>query len=241
MRGSRKHVLDWTSTHDFLSSLEELVRPVEIKIGKDSRYMPSGPSSPKEARLETFGPKVYPEMKIWPKLRSRWLDHPAGANTPNWDVAVSCQIKGKPGFILIEAKANVPEFSRAGKRLDGKASERSRRNHERISAAINEASTALGGPELNVRLSRDRSYQLSNRIAFSWRLASWGIPVILVYLGFIGDRNIVDVGQPFRDDEDWLRVFNDHLAEIAPRGWVNSQIETGAAPFWILARSLPVV
>jgi hypothetical protein len=183
---------------------------------------------------------VFPSLDIWPQLESWWLAHTAGANTPNWDIAASCTIDGKPSLILVEAKAHVSELSDAGKPLKTGASSRSRENHERIDAAINEASEALGGARHGVTLNRDHSYQLANRLAFSWRLASWGVPVVLVYLGFTGDQNIADVGEPIRDEAHWLKVFGDHLESIAPRSWINSRIDTSAAPFWLLARSRPI-
>jgi len=240
LRGSRKHVLDWTSRASFQRSLVELVRPVAVSVDAADLWMPRGHKEPKEARLESFGPRAYPNLEVWPRLETWWLSHTAGANTPNWDVAAACRVNDTPGLILIEAKANVPELSAAGKPLGQEASENSRQNHERIGAAIKEASDALGGPQRGVRLSRDHSYQLSNRIAFAWRLASWGIPVVLVYLGFTGDNQIADVGEPLKDDAHWLRLFSDHLAEIAPREWVNSRVDTQSAPFWLLARTLPV-
>jgi hypothetical protein len=202
--------------------------------------MPRGHEHPAEARLEAFGPLAYPQLSLWPKLESWWLAHTAGANTPNWDLALSCRIEGSPGLVLVEAKANVPELSSAGKPLDENATERSRENHARIGAAITEASIALGGPDRGVRLSRDHSYQLSNRLAFAWRLASWGLPVVLIYLGFTGDADIADVGEPLRDHGHWDKIFSDHLFTVAPREWVNSRIETDGAPFWLLARTLPV-
>jgi hypothetical protein len=33
------------------------------------------------------------------------------ANTPNWDLAFGCEIAGKTGLILVEAKANEPELT----------------------------------------------------------------------------------------------------------------------------------
>lgn len=240
MRGSRKHVLDWTSRPEFVGELTDMLRPLSVATAGNSKWMPRGHSAAAEARLESFGRLAYPDLPIWAKLEAWWLSHAAGANTPNWDIALSCQIDGRSGLVLVEAKANVPELSDAGKPLASDASVRSRENHERIGAAIAEASSALGGPPIGVRLSRDHSYQLSNRLAFAWRLASWGMPIALVYLGFTGDTGIADVGEPIRDDAHWRTLFTEHLASRAPREWVNRRIETEAAPFWVLARSRPV-
>lgn len=240
MRGSRKHVLDWVSRSAFTRELRELVRPVDITPDHTSVWMPRSHTEYTEARLESFGPLAYPGLSVWTQLESWWLRHTRGANTPNWDIALSCRVEGEAGLVLVEAKANVPELSLLGKAVTKDASERSRQNHEHIGAAIDEAALALGGPNAGVRFSRDRSYQLSNRLAFAWRLASLGLPVVLVYLGFTGDADIADVGEPLRDDAHWQGLFAGHLAEVAPAEWLNQRVVTEAAPFWVLARSIPV-
>ena len=81
---------------------------------------------------------------MWSPLRSWWLAHEGGANTPNWDIGAACEIEGTPGLILVEAKANVPELSVAGKAIDAAASPASVANHERIGRAIEEACWPCG-------------------------------------------------------------------------------------------------
>jgi len=44
-------------------------------------------------------------------------------------------------------------------------------------------------------------YQLSNRLAFLWRLAKADIPTVLVYLGCTGDQPFGTGVVPFRDHE----------------------------------------
>jgi hypothetical protein len=54
-------------------------------------------------------------------------------------------------------------------------------------------------------ISRDNRYQMSNRFAWSWKLASVGVPVVLVYLGFVGaaDRpSCVAISIPMRSGND---------------------------------------
>lgn len=105
--------------------------------------MPRGYAAPDEARLETFGPQILPNPEVWERLRKWWLAHEQGANTPNWDIAMACEIDDMPGVILVEAKANVPELSPAGKPLRADASRASAENHQRITAAIDEACAAF--------------------------------------------------------------------------------------------------
>ena len=115
-RGSRKHVLDWTSRPEFLVELLQLVAPVEVRILATSLWMPRGYDSIEEARLETFGRRALPNESAWTALRTWWLAHEEGANTPNWDIALSCEIEGRSGLVLVEAKAHVPELSPSPKR-----------------------------------------------------------------------------------------------------------------------------
>ena len=97
---------------------------------------------------------------------------------------------------LVEAKAHENELDLAGKRLRPGGSARSAENHERIGRAIAEAATALDRIVPGVRMSRDSHYQIANRVAYSWKLASMGVPVLLVFLGFTEDNGIADVGPP---------------------------------------------
>lgn len=239
-RGSRKHVLDWTGSPSFLTDLAALVSPAPAVFPDDSIVMPRGAAQPREARLETFGPEWTPESPAWPLLRSWWLRHEAGANTPNWDIVASCVIEGRPGLVLVEAKANWPELGIGGKLLSDKASGRSKENHAHIGAAIKEADTGwkLLGPDVSI--SSTSHYQLANRLAFTWKLATLGIPVVLVYLGFTGDHGIQDAGAPFADHADWQNAFAQYANGTVPKSLFDRRLNVGLSPVWLLSRSLPV-
>jgi len=240
-RGSRKHILDWVSQPRFLPEFLQLVRPVQCRVTAESIWQPLGVTAPAEARLEQFGPRALPGHAAWPALTTWWLKHVRGANTPNWDLALSCEVEGRPGLILIEAKANVPELRATGKTLASEASERSKENHAHIADAIAEARAALLPLLGEVSMAGDRHYQLSNRLAFGWRLASLGIPTVLVYLGFTGDKGIVDVGEPFSSDDHWQQVFGHGLQEVCSPTVLDAPIDLGAANLWVLSRSRPVL
>lgn len=240
-RGSRKHVLDWVEQPRFLPELLDLALPVECRVSSGSQWLPMGYRVATEARLDTFGPRALPNSVAWQEIRSWWLQHDRGANTPNWDIALSCDVQGRPGLILVEAKANEPELSDAAKRSELSSSQARRDNHERIGTAIAEARRALE-PELpGLCIARDSHYQLSNRIAFAWKLASLGIPTVLIYLGFTGDAGIADVGAPFSDDAHWQRVFEAHLQQVCPSPLVGRSVDGGTASFWLLSRSRAVL
>ncbi len=240
-RGSQKHILDWTSRPEFCLELLRLVSPVEVRVSGRSRWMPRGHDVPEEARLETFGPEALPDVKVWSSLRTCWLAHEEGANTPNWDLALSCEVEGQPGLVLIEAKANVSELKTSGKLLAPRASQASCDNHDRIAAAITEACLQLRQISPMTRISRDSHYQLSNRVAFTWKLASLGLNTVLVYLGFCGDDGIADVGEPIKDPVHWNEVFAAYAHSLIPEDLFERRIDCGAASMWLQLRSRHVI
>ena len=240
-RGSRKHILDWVEQSTFPEEFTALLAPTGAVVDRKNYWMPIGYSDPKEARLEQFGPNYLPELIDWDTLSEWWLVNKKNANTPNWDLLSTCSIEGKQGLVLVEAKANVPELKIEGKPLDSNASTRSRQNHNRIGEAIEEARTALNTMFPGVKISRDTHYQLSNRIAFSWKLASMGVPVVLVYLGFIGDLGIADVGKPFDNATHWEAVFGSHTIDLLPPPLVGTRVTCGKSAMQIFGCSRPVL
>jgi hypothetical protein len=149
-----------------------------------------------------------------------WLTVRERANTPNWDIASICTIDEKPGLLLVEAKAHGAELKKDGKPLAKDASDGSKRNHEQIGCAIRDASAGLDEAIKGWNLSRDVHYQLANRFAWAWKLASIGVPVVLVYLGFLCAKEVEDLGEPFADCADWSRVVLEYSRNIVPeRAW----------------------
>lgn len=205
-----------------------MVVPTGAVVRAGDTWRPRSRQDPAEARLEKFGPWALPDAIDWRGVRTWWLAHSRGANTPNWDVAASCSVGGRPGIILMEAKANRRELNPGGKSwFAGRSADaawaqterpslRSRENHARIGAAISEARDALRPRFPELAISRDTHYQLSNRVAFAWRLASLGLPTVLVYLGFTGDEGIRDVGEPFADAGAWADVFAEYAGGFSP-------------------------
>lgn len=240
-RGSRKHVLDWTDRPSFPDDLKKLLASVPITIASDSIFMPRGYEAPSEARLERFGSLWLPESSVWSVLEAWWLRHLAGANTPNWDIVVGCLLEERPGLVLVEAKANWPELSTAGKPLNPEASCNSRNNHKRIGEAIEEACMGWRTLNTHVAITRDSHYQLSNRLAFTWKLAMLGLPVVLLYLGFTGDEGIRDAGAPFSDDEDWQRAFRRYAHPVVPHELLERRLDIGPSPVWLMSRSRRVI
>ncbi len=192
--------------------------------------MPQGFVDTREAqfgRVDTvLAPSVGDSLVKW------WLAVAYRARVPNWDIAGTCEIDGRPGMFLIEAKAHSEELNReeAGKRKRKIESKGSQANRARIESCMTDANASLKSQTgLDWRLSVEQCYQMSNRFAWAWRLTTLGYPVILLYLGFVGAMDMADQGASFADLEDWRRhvvAHSDHLFSrgVWGRRWkVNSQ------------------
>lgn len=238
-RGSRKHVLDWLETgrEAFSSSLTALIQDSGAVITVHDQWMPIGYDASREAKLDrndlgVLTPKMMEELAAW------WLVHRRGANVPNWDLAASCVVDGKKGLLLIEAKANKAELKNGGKRLGRSVSKNQEENHAQIGRAIEEARKALCQIAPAVHISRERNYQFSNRVAFAWKLATFSIPVVLVYLGFLGDN---DMPQPFCNNDHWQFTVRNHIKNVFPEELIEGKINCGPASIQILIRSKPII
>lgn len=244
-RGSRKHVLDWVRSPDFRDELNTMIAASGVRVRLGDLIMPTGEPGKagiREARLERF----LPDGDVCRALQRWWLAAPRGANTPNWDLAALTEHKGRPALVLVEAKANHPELSRAGKPVPRairrrsvliEPSANSWANHARVAEAISEAENGINRLLPGFSLSRDRNYQISNRLAFSWKLASLGIPTVLLYLGFTGDRGLEPTRPMLRDASDWNRCFAARTENVIPRGAAGRWIEVGPAGFMLLVSS----
>jgi hypothetical protein len=177
------------------------------------------------------------ELKRW------WLAvSSTNTRTPNWDVASTCTIEGKAGILLIEAKAHDQELIKeetGRKSIEAPVTVNARRNLLRIDWALRDASVALAEDTgVTWCLSRDWNYQMSNRFAWTWKLAELGVPVVLVYLGFLNASEMSDRGKPISDVSEWEKLVKRHSqllfpAEVWGQRWVCSD-----QPFIPLVRAL---
>ena len=237
-RGSRKHILDWVESETFLDQLTTLLQPTGA-LPQMGTWLPLGWKDPGEARLETYGPRHLPTATGWSDLKRWWIRY--NGTTPNWDLAATGEFAGKSGIILVEAKANVSELKATGKVPQPNSTRESCQNHLRIGAAIAQAQEGLSAVIPGIKISIDTHYQLSNRLAFAWKLASLGVPTVLMYLGFVGDKGISDAGESLHDSDHWRRVFLAHAAGVAPRESFDRMILINETPMWILIRSQSVL
>lgn len=98
--------------------------------------------------------------------------------------------------------------------------------------------------KVQFNLSTLEFYQLSNRFAFAWKLASMGIPTILIYLGFIGAEEMGK--RHFKSHNDWKKCVEKGSEGIIPSEvwktktfYVNGNKNTGT-PLTFLIKSAKV-
>jgi hypothetical protein len=142
-------------------------------------------------------------------------------------------VGSRPGLILVEAKAHHDELDRAGKPESGNP-----KNDACIRTAIKEASDALEGSLSGWKLTADSHYQLCNRFAWGWKVASLGVPVILVYLGFL---NVTDMPgrRVLKTGEEWVDAVYKHADGIVPRDAWGKELHINGTPLIPLIRSWP--
>lgn len=187
-------------------------------VAPTDAWLPNGFVDQTEAQLGRvaglLGPEVRAEIESW------WLAVKSGdPNTPNWDIASTCEIEGRKGLLLVEAKAHAKELlgEVGGKRLKTTASANSRRNHENIARCMEEANAGLGAATgADWQLSRDQAYQMSNRFASAWKLTELGLPVVLIYLGFLNAVEMHDLGRPFAGQDDWESLVRRQSSALFP-------------------------
>ena len=245
-RGSRPRcvlLVDGTR-HAVAARLTDLVGLPDVAVSPNHFWMPrgkpvktgkewdKGPAA--EARLDRDARFVAPEVRR--QLFDWWLEI-VPANTPNWDVASRCKIEGREGLLLVEAKAHSNELSNAGKPKPRTVN--GWKNHEQIGSAIEQAQAGLGcvaGESWG--LSRDSHSQLSNRFAWSWKLAAIGVPVVLLYLGFLNAEDMAQDGEPFRLEGDWARALKDHARGVVDDSCWGRRLEVNGTPFRPLIRTI---
>ena len=222
--------------------LTELVGDPLVGISSRDFWMPRGKplrrrslwdtSPADEPRLDRDAGFVPADVRG--QLRDWWLAVKRGANTPNWDLASTCQVEGKRGLLLVEAKAHTGELS------DGGTSAGNVLNIKSIGAAILEANDALSGiTGGDWDLSKDHHYQVANRFAWSWKLASLGIPVVLMYLGFLrADEMREGDNRPFSNEEDWADVLRTHTYGVVDEACWDARLEVEGVPLRPMVRAV---
>lgn len=222
--------------------LASLVAPF-ANVSPNDRWMPQGFDDLGEAQLHKATRLLSKELCA--QLGEWWLPTDRqDARTPNFDIASTCTIDGVGGLLLVEAKAHLVELEKeaAGRRLAGDASRERRESHVTIGAAIESARVGLEtATRLQWQISRDSHYQMANRFAWSWQLVQLGIPVVLVYLGFLKASDMSRPGEiPFGDADAWEASARAHSASLFPAQVWNRRWQVNGAALVPLIRSVEV-
>ena len=239
----RCHWMTHGSAAEVATRLTALVAPFAQVTPKD-RWMPKGFLRPDEATLpeaDLLSEAIRSELRRW------WLAVATNySRTPNWDIASTCQVVGtdRPGLLLVEAKAHDQELineETGRKNIKAPVSASACRNHLRIGWCIQDASIALNTETgLLWALSRDWNYQMSNRFTWAWKLTELGVPVVLVYLGFLGASEMDKGGNPIADASAWEKLVTGHSRRLFPAEVWGRRLMCSGQPFVPLIRSIHV-
>jgi hypothetical protein len=227
LSGSRPRCLMMTmgSREQVAARLTELCSPCGFVNASDS-WLPKGFVEKTEVQLGKTKGFLTDEQRN--EVVHWWLEHTRGRQTPKWDLVSSCTIGGLKGLLLVEAKAHFAEL-----KDEDRCKSEDPDNQKHIRKAILEARDAVGW-----NLTPDSYYQLSNRLAWSWKLASMGIPVVLVYLGFL---NADEMRDPFPSHQAWENAVVHYAKQVVPdSAWEQEGIRTSGEWFHALIKSIDI-
>jgi len=196
-------------------------------------WAPRGFDAPWEMELDKAVHFLPEELRR--DLRQWWLavDKPV-SRLPSWDLLATAEIGGREGIVLVEAKAHAAELSAVGKPPSHPA------NDARIANNIAEACAGLNSASAGWAITSGSHYQLANRFAWGWRLAQAGVPVVLVYLGFLQADEMVDRGRPILNQSEWVRLMEDYGKGAVPESAWAAPLDIGGTPLIALRRTLRV-
>lgn len=233
-RGSRPRCVLFMDgeREDVAERLTEMVRLPDVRVSPTDIWMPYGKSAPDEVELDKADGLLPPEIQQ--ELRQWWLAvRRRTTRTPVWDIASTCRINGERGLILVEAKAHEKELT-----VPTDCGSTNPENLEKIKKAIGAANhnlqSLIGG---HWRLSHKSYYQISNRFAWSWKLASLGIPVVLVYLGFLNACDMDSANTTlFRSKTEWKRILKEYCKDKFDNKCWGETLDIEGTPFTPLIR-----
>jgi hypothetical protein len=234
LKGSRLRCLLLTgdAPNKVASFLNALVTANVLVTAKD-RWAPRGFLEPNEAKLgETPGFLPEPQRDA---LTRWWLARLGSANTPNWDLVSTCLVTNRTGLVLIEAKAHEAEFR------DDRCGATNQENLQQIEHALGDATVGWNALAPGFALPANSRYQLSNRFAVACKLAKMGIPVVLLYLGFLDAQETAGGNRVLlKDHAQWRRcVLARSKGTIPEHAW-DRAFDVEGTPLIVLIRSAVV-
>ncbi len=232
-KGSKTAMVKLVKSNDLITIINDLIKTSGAIITTVDVSIPNAQIPTKEVTLSTFlrqnfDPKKAEAITKW------WITK--GTATPKWDLISTCTINDKRGILLVEGKAHKGEL-KTDKKSNPKSGD-SIINHEEIGKAIDSVNEIIKHKieSSDIKLSRDECYQFSNRVAHAWWLANQGIPVVLLYLGFL---NVYDLNEDnkkykyklFTSPEDWKTCFEEHTKLVGANKLINKTIDCGESSF----------
>lgn len=239
-RGSRKHVLDLLEKGDFEVKIANVLKGTTIRLAEPPLPRPVNRKS--KADWSEYDAETYLNRHSIPgwtgSLSSCWWVKGRGTR-PTWDLLCHVLVSGIAGLLLVEAKAHEDELDWSGKQLSPSAKLASKENHKQIGECVNEANAALNKLcDGLFNLDINSHYQLVNRVAYGWKLANLGLPIVLLYLGFTGDTYFK--ADYFHDDLHWQRVMGGYLQGVVSQQFPERVHKVSNGSLQLLIRSLPV-
>uniref|UniRef100_UPI00404A6732 hypothetical protein n=1 Tax=Flavobacterium sp. TaxID=239 RepID=UPI00404A6732 len=234
-KGSKTAMVKLVKSNDFINIINDLLENSEATITSEDVSFPNVRIPNKEVTLSTFIRQNFDAKKAT-NLTKWWIKH--GTATPKWDLISTCTIDGKRGILLVEAKAHKGELKKDKKLLKKGSSIETEQNHEHIESVIDDVKKQLKNEIIDIAISRDNCYQFSNRVAHSWWLANQGIPVVLLYLGFLNVDDMENKYKIFKTHKDWEDCFIRHTKMVEAVGLIDRTVNCGASSFKMICRSL---
>lgn len=233
--GSAKHVLKLIDSPKFLTTINKILTPFDAVLKDKKTIQPKGIIDYSEYALQHYInnhklANTFPNLANF-NFNSWW--NPRGGKAPTWDMISLCKLNGKDALLLVEAKAHVSELDTNGKRVIANPTTGSIENLTNIENRIKEACDDLNCTNNGFIISINTHYQLSNRLAFSWKLNQLNIPVVLLYIGFTGDNYFNDC---FTDYNHWEQQFKIYLQDVVPFSFLNST----SSDFLFIHSSIPI-
>ena len=239
--GSRRRILELTSAPNpvVAETLSSLIEG-HGTVGSGDLWSPRGANAPSPIRLDEATGFIKDPMKK-SALREWWISgeplfnramtqrQTAGRASrpmrlPAFDLVSTFGAEGSDsGILIVSAAAHIGELN------SDHAHQREKTALPQIKKAFAEASAGWNalllkhaedyGYKLShrVKLSTEAHYRLATHFAFAWKLAQLGVPVILLYLGFLDATELEPDGRLiFRDGEMWNKCVFEKTSKPLP-------------------------
>jgi hypothetical protein len=226
--GSRRDVLLLVDSPRYVSALNSVLTGAATVVSQMDIHRPLGLLDDREYEVPEFCRESLSGLIDCAQLEAPywWVVRKGHfVRTLVIDLISTATVCGRDGLLLVEAKAHYGELETCGKSFRGSSSPE---NHDKIGESIELANRALNAIEPGFRLQRDAFYQLSNRVSWAWRLASLGLPVTLLYLGFPDDP-YWPADDRFSSAAAWADAAGRYLANVVPVGVVGRRLRCSAA------------